>query len=142
VSTLREFAAAGLNLLELRRVLTSTLNADPPQTSDENLPEQQAWFLWVAVLLKRVRPQLTSEQRQLVLDSLYPVVDLAAGKVFLAFMDGRYFTHTGMTGFVQLESGEKITAVSSEFVMSVTYNLSEFVRQQFAGIDDENSADS
>lgn len=136
MTTLQDMYSAGLSVLSLRSVYTNILQTQPPYHPDDDVPAEHSWLLWVAVLLKRVRPELSSEQQLLVLQSLKSTSPLGhlPPNLILTFLDGKAFTHTGLHGFVRLDSGEMLLTMPYAFVVSVAYNVPVFIQRQTSGL--------
>lgn len=141
-TTIQDLYDAGLSVLELRNIYANTLKTTPPFSADDKLPDADAWFLWVALLLKRVKPELTSEQRQLILGSLWTVQATQVQKsnsFMLSFVDGKLFTHTGLRGFIRLDTGAYVSKLPSLSIMSVAYDLTNFITLQTREVSDANT---
>ena len=140
MTTLRQIYDAGLSVLEVRSIYQNILLTQLPFSDDDDLPYVEERSLWVSVLLKKVRPPLSSEQRQLILQILYNTNGWKFGTAdwLLTFVDGKYFTHSGLRGFVDLTSGNRVDKLTSPSVISVGYNINAFIHRQTAGTPDDN----
>lgn len=137
--TLKDVMAMGLTQLEFRGICSGVLKWPFAYKSvDGTLFQNDCRIFLIAVLLKRVQPPLGGEQRTLLLQNLLACLD--APQVMLIFLDGRFFTHTGLTGFVSLDTGEAVEKLPAAPIMSVTYNLTEFIARQLT--EHQNAADS
>ena len=108
-----------------------------PETSNE-LPPTDCLVLWIFLLLQRLK-FLTAEQRMLLYEQLAETVHrqpdsfppAAREQALLVIGDGRYATWTCLTGWLDLQTGDRCSAVPAPVLESVAYNLTTLYSRNF-----------
>lgn len=130
----------GLRLSQLQRrlIFTDVLGGDVP-AADEPLSAEVALTLWIADLLRKLE-FLSAEQREVTIKWVLPALRAAAetyetptipiGLHQLAFADGRFVACTGLTGFLDLETGLAVDKLPQVPVEGLAYNLNELFRRK------------
>jgi hypothetical protein len=116
-----------LSKLQLRNIVKTS--GFPLPDDDGTVEAALLTRILTADMLERL-VFLRPEQRMLILDESQTAQSLAcANMAQLAFVDGRYCTCTGYTGFLDLESGETITELPVPPMETISYNLQELIRR-------------
>lgn len=131
----------GLSRLRLRYVLRNHLHGTELPAIECELGPAEAMLLWTAELLHRT--QLTVDQQNAVLTEvngeLYSLGCQClnamkhgerATSFQLVFTDGRYFTYTGRTNFIDLTTGDRVSP-DSRPLESVAYDLVELFGRRY-----------
>ena len=125
----------GLSRLRLRHVLRSQFPADELPGAEREISPGAAMILWTAELLHRT--QYTVDEQNAVLTELDgELYSLGcqcrnalrgggrAASFQLVFTDGRYFTYTGRTNFIDLTTGDRVSP-DARPLESIAYDLVE-----------------
>lgn len=104
------------------------LSRPPEENGDLTLDD--CFLLWVFLLLQRLK-FLTAEQRLLLYEQLAETIreqpdsfpPQTKADALLVVGDGRYATWTGLTGWLDLHTGEQRQNVPAPVLESVAYNL-------------------
>lgn len=117
-----------LSKLQTRAIFTGILGKPQPEAAEE-LSKTDLYFLFIGDMLERMS-SLQPEQRQLIMAELYAanIVEFV-GLRQLIIADGRYCTWSGFTGFISLDTGEKVTPLPDPPMETIGYNLNELYRR-------------
>ena len=116
-----------LSKLQLRNI-ARICDCELPAPNDTVTPGLIMCVLTADMLL-RLR-FLSSEQRELILNEMRPAREAAIHDFAqLVFADGNHCTWTGNTGFINLESGEQVTALTIPPMETISYNLNEMYKR-------------
>jgi predicted transcriptional regulator len=131
-------AALKLSKLQTRAIFTGILRKPQPEPT-EKLTERELFFLFIADMLIRIGT-LSAEQQQLILSELAQSEGTTAGGLRqLIIVDGQYVTWTGQTGFIALDTGEKLETLADPPVETIGYNLDELYRRGLAKAEKNNN---
>jgi len=120
-------ATVKLSKLQLKNIV-KTGGYKYPDDGDTTTPELLARVL-TADMLERLA-FLAPEQKSLILDESAAAQAVAITRLAqLAFVDGRYCTWTGHTGFLDIESVEMLTELPVPPIETISYNLHELFRR-------------
>ena len=117
-----------LSKLQIKSLL-KLLNIQTPEPDDYTPPEILIPLL-VAELLEKIR--LTAEQRNLIMaETRAAQAEAAAGYLAqLCLVDGAYCVATGLSGFLDLNTGDLITTrLPVPPMETISYNLLELYRR-------------
>ena len=121
-------ATVKLSKLQLKNIVKTGGYKQPTDDDASITPELLARVL-TADMLERLA-FLAPEQKTLILEeSVNARMVGIDGMAQLAFVDGRYCTWTGHTGFLDIESGETITELPVPPIETISYNLHELFRR-------------
>lgn len=118
-----------LSKLQLRNIFR-TAGEQVPQPENAVSPETLLLVL-VGELVFNLN-YLTAEQRQLILDyadDLWGHIEQEK-LAQIVFVDGKYCTWTGQTGFVDITSGDPVDELTVPPVETISYNLNELYRRK------------
>jgi hypothetical protein len=121
--------AVKLSKLQLRNIFRVIgMQLPKPETAPE--PEELLLVLIGDMLLSL--NYLTSEQRELILDHADDLWEyIAQNKLSqIVFVDGKYCTWTGQTGFVDITSGDPVDELPVPPIETISYNLNELYRRK------------
>lgn len=118
-----------LSKLQLRNIFR-VIGMKPPAPETAAEPEELLLVLVGDMLLSL--NYLTAEQRELILDHADDLWDyIAQNKLSqIVFVDGKYCTWTGQTGFVDITSGDPVTELPVPPIETISYNLNELYRRK------------
>ena len=112
-----------ISKLQMRNIFENILDLPYPE-DDEIIPEKALRLLFFADLLVRVK-YVAAEQQQILLNK----VNRSEWPDKFVVADGKYCTWTGQTGFLNLETGEKINELPEPPLETIGYNLVELHRR-------------
>ena len=120
-----------LSKLQIRAIFISILQKPLPAEEDI-LPAEDILMLLVADMLENL-VFLQPEQRTVILSGLHETAsspnECPTCLNQLVFVESRYTTWTGQTGFVDLETGEQVMTLPHPPMETIGYNLTELYRR-------------
>jgi hypothetical protein len=130
---------AGINLskLQVRAIFTTILKKSMP-ASEQVADLSDVFCLLVADLLENLAC-LRPEQRSLIVAELQPQLTAPPEcPKYLVFADSRYCTWSGQTGYLDLETGDRVEVPAAPVMESIGYNLNELYRRGVQLLENRN----
>ena len=122
-----------LSKLQIRSIFTGVLQRNRAPDNEQILAPEDVFYLLLADMLENLS-FLSSEQRLLICELIYDTrseLELPCSSCIaqIAFADGRYVTWTGASGWIALESGDRVEQLPRTPLETIAYNLRELHRR-------------